>query len=87
MISLNAEQAKAIVLLAQAFVDTVRDMHPEPCPGGVMYAAFNSAGGSLAQFQQIMDALVRVGRLKRAPFHSYVLGPEELLRVVRGRQI
>lgn len=64
-------------LIAQAFVDTVRDSHPLPCPTSPMYMAYEQAGGTLESFNSFIDALVRNDRLRRNG-HSLTLGPKEL---------
>lgn len=79
---LTTEQAKdqirAIIHVAQAMVDTVRDLHPEPVPTGIMYAAYMQAGGSYNDFMQLIEMLCKVERLKRVGNHCVVLGLREI---------
>lgn len=61
----RTQAIKAVQLLASAIVDSVKTAGSLGAPGGVIYAALMAHGCSLAQYEQIMGALVRVGRLTR----------------------
>ena len=75
---LTRDEAREVLKkVAQAFVDTVRDHHPDPIPSGPMYAAFMQAGGSIQLFQDILDGLVRAERLRYVGNYCYTLGPKE----------
>ena len=56
----------AIRGVANAIVETVRDVHPDGAPEGPMYAAFSQAGGDLRLFMGLVDALIAAGRLRRS---------------------
>lgn len=72
------DQIRALIHVAQAIVDTVRDVHPEPVPTGIMYAAYMQAGGGLNDFMQLIEILCKVKRLKRVANHCVVLGETEI---------
>lgn len=74
----KTKYVQTIRLIGQAFVDTVRDTHPEPCPEGPMYLAYMQAGGTIESFRSFIEALVQAGRLKRAGNHCLALGPKEM---------
>lgn len=78
---MNSQQIEAVKMLGQAFVDTVRDQQRlgEPCPEGPMYMAYMQAGGDIGGFTNMIEALVKVGRLKRVGAHCLALGPQEKL--------
>lgn len=82
MPELNREQMKnqirALIAVAQAIVDTVRDVHPEPVPTGIMCAAYMESGGDINSFTQLIDMLCEVNRLKKVGNHCVVLGPMEI---------
>jgi hypothetical protein len=40
-------------------------MGPQGAPAGPMYAAFMSQGMTLEQFERMMDAIVKSGRLRK----------------------
>lgn len=52
-----------IAAAADALVETVNEM-PDGVPSGHAYAAFGAHGMSYAVYQQIVTALVRVGRIR-----------------------
>ena len=60
------EQIKAVQQLATLIVDSVKEADTGyGCPAGPMYAALMAHGCTLNQFEQIMSALVRVGKLTK----------------------
>lgn len=61
----TVEQLQAIRAVCDAIIDTVKAAGPLGAPGGVLYAGLMTHGCSLAQFQSLMSALVRSGKLSR----------------------
>lgn len=59
------EQRKAIKMLGDAIVDSVRVAGGMGAPGGLLYSALMAHGCSLELFQALMGSLVRLGRLER----------------------
>jgi hypothetical protein len=62
---LTQPQAGALRALANAITEVVGEAGPLGAPAGVIYAALSAHGFSLAQFQQLMDALVSLGKVRR----------------------
>jgi hypothetical protein len=62
---MTPEQMKALQAIANAVTETVKAMGPLGAPAGPMYAAMMASGCSLDQFEQIMAALVRAGKLRK----------------------
>ena len=61
------EQKSAMVkTLLDAVVNAVSYYGTMGAPGGSLYAAFMVHGLTLNQFEVIMDALVRIGKLRRS---------------------
>jgi hypothetical protein len=60
------QQLEAIKLIVTSIIETVRDAGDMGAPSGPMYAACMSAGASLSQYQSLMDALVRTGKLRQS---------------------
>jgi hypothetical protein len=58
------QQARAVRIVCGAIVDAVKEAGDLGAPGGVLYAVLQE-GLSLAQFEQLMSALVRTGKLRR----------------------
>lgn len=63
---LTKEALIAFVELCNAVVDAVKEAGPQGAPAGPMYAAFMSVGMSLEQFERMMAALVKSGRLRKS---------------------
>lgn len=59
----QAQQAKALAAILNIIVDTVKDAGPMGAPSGPMYAALMAQGCTLSQYQSLMSALVRAGKL------------------------
>jgi hypothetical protein len=57
------EQIRLVRMIADGIVDTVREAGPLGAPSGPMYLAMQEQGCTLSQYQSIMGALVRAGRL------------------------
>ncbi len=63
---MTREQARAaLVQIANAIVETVKEAGDQGTPGGVLYAAMMAHGASLEQFEQLMAALVAVKKLRK----------------------
>ncbi len=60
----EAEQIKAVRMIADAIVDAVK-ASPMGAPAGPMYAAMMGAGCTLDQFNQFTGALIQVGKIHR----------------------
>lgn len=63
---LTKEALIAFVELCNAVVDAVKEAGPQGAPAGPMYAAFMSVGMNLEQFERMMAALVKSGRLRKS---------------------
>jgi hypothetical protein len=62
---MTREQAiTALKLVADAVVEVVAEC-PDGAPAGPMYAAFMQYGMSLDTFEQITDALVQAGKIRK----------------------
>ena len=53
----------AMAAVVQAVLDTIRQSGPNGAPSGVMYAALSAHGMTLQNYQAMMGALVRVGKV------------------------
>lgn len=62
---MTEQQAHALRQVADAIIEAVKAAGPLGAPGGPLYAALMTAGCTLHQFEQIMGALVRVGKLSK----------------------
>lgn len=71
-----APTRKAIELVNDVVVDTVKEAGPTGAPAGPMYLAFAQAGWSLEAFERMMTALVESGRLTKRG-HCYFAAPTE----------
>jgi hypothetical protein len=60
---MTSQQAHAVRVLCSAIVDAVKAAGDLGAPGGVLYAVLQGSL-SLAQFEQLMSALVRTGKLR-----------------------
>jgi hypothetical protein len=58
------QQARAVRIVCGAIVDAVKEAGDLGAPGGILYAVLQGSI-SLAQFEQLMSALVRTGKLRR----------------------
>ena len=58
-------EQQAICMVADAVTDAVAAAGERGAPGGVLYAAMMHHGFTLDQFNNLMGALVEVGRLRR----------------------
>jgi hypothetical protein len=60
------EKQKAVWMILETIIDSVREAGSLGAPGGVLYAALMAHGCTLEQFEAIMAALVRTGRLRKS---------------------
>jgi hypothetical protein len=65
MTNITSQQAQALRVIVDATVDEVKVAGDRGAPGGVLYAALMAHGCSLSQFESLMDALVRLGKVRR----------------------
>jgi hypothetical protein len=63
--NLTQDQRAAMLTVMRAVIDTVREAGPMGAPGGHIYAALMTQGASLQQYESLMSALVRTGKLAR----------------------
>jgi hypothetical protein len=62
---ITQEQAKAIMALADIIVETAKEARETGgAPSGPMYAAMSAHGVSLEAYQQILDVLVKIGKVR-----------------------
>lgn len=61
---MTPQQAAALRQIAQGIIDAVKAGGDLGAPAGTLYAALMGAGCTLNQFQQIMSALVRTGKVR-----------------------
>ena len=61
--SLNPAQRRALGMIADAIIETIRDAGQLGAPGGVIYAALSAQGCTFNQYTSIMGALVSIGRV------------------------
>ena len=60
------QQVDAIKAVCDAILDTVRLSSPLGAPAGPMYAAMMAQGFTLEQFETVMGALVKAGKLRKS---------------------
>jgi hypothetical protein len=72
-------QINAVQLVAMMITDTVREAGPLGAPSGPMFAALSAQGCTLNQYQSIMSALVRAGKLTQDGnvYHIALRGPQQ----------
>jgi hypothetical protein len=70
---MNESQKKALAMIVAAVVDAVKAAGPSGAPGGVLYAALMAQGCTMSQFESLMGALVRAGKLTQSG-HLYFVG-------------
>lgn len=61
----TSAEVRALLAVLDGIMEAVRVAGPMGAPGGVMYAAMMAQGCTLDQFNQIMSAMVRAGKLQR----------------------
>ena len=60
------QQLQALRAACDLILEAVRESGPLGAPAGVMYAALMAHGCTLNQFESIMGALVRAGKLRKS---------------------
>jgi hypothetical protein len=63
--SLTPEQGRVFTELCNIIVETVKETGSVGAPSGIMYAAVMNVGMRLEQYELIMAALVKDGRLRK----------------------
>jgi hypothetical protein len=71
----NANQVKAVQLVCSAILEAVKAGGDHGAPGGVIYAALMTQGCTLEQYEGLMGALVRAGRLRRSGELYFLVKP------------
>ena len=68
----RARVTKALSAVCDTVVETVNEAGDLGVPGGHLYAAMMTIGMSLGTFEQIMAALVKAGKVRKAGecYHS-----------------
>ena len=61
----ESEIREAVRQIADAVVESVRVAGDQGAPGGMLYAALMAHGASFSQYQSLMGALVRAGKVTR----------------------
>jgi hypothetical protein len=62
---MTLQQAAALKAIVDVITETVKEVGPQGAPAGPMYAAMMSHGCTLNQFESLMGALVRLGKLRQ----------------------
>ena len=62
----SEHKTAAVKMVCDAVIESVALAGKMGAPGGSLYAALMVHGFTLAQFEAIMDALVRIGKLRRS---------------------
>lgn len=63
---MTPEQIKALLIIANAIVETVKESGPLGAPGGHIYAALMVQGCTLNQYEQIMAGLVGANLVRKS---------------------
>lgn len=74
MNQLSQSQVEAIRKLGDALVEAVELAGSQGAPASILYLAVMTVGISYDSFQNMMDALVAAGRVRRGPHHLYYRG-------------
>lgn len=74
---MNVRQRVVLIAIAEALIDAVKAAGPHGAPAGVLYAACMAYGISLDHFQQLMTALVKVGKLTYTGHLYYLPGQRD----------
>ena len=56
-------QQQAINTVVRAVLETIQEMGTDGAPSGVLFAALQTQGCTLSQFQSLMGALERAGKV------------------------
>jgi hypothetical protein len=67
------EAQRAVLAIANAIIEAVREAGPEGAPASSLYLALAERGCSFSQFEQLMSALVSAGKL-RQDCYRYLIG-------------
>jgi len=61
---MNTTQVQALRMIVDAVLDSIRAAGDMGAPSGVLYAALNAQGCTLSQYQSLMSALERAGKVR-----------------------
>jgi hypothetical protein len=70
---MTTEQAKALRMICDAVIESVKVAGPLGAPAGTLYAALMTHGATLEQFESLMAGLVKIGKLTKQG-HLYFAG-------------
>ena len=70
-------QVAALRQVTDAICEAVAAAGPTGAPGGVIYAALMAQGCTLEQYEGLMGALVRVGKLRKSGQLYFVVEPAD----------
>ena len=62
--TLTTQQQSAVTMIVHAVLDTIRESGPMGAPSGILYAGLMAQGCSLSQYQSLMGALERAGKVR-----------------------
>jgi len=62
---MTTEQAKALRMICDAVIESVKVAGPLGAPAGTLYAALMTHGATLEQFESLMAGLVKIGKLTK----------------------
>jgi len=65
------EAQRAILAIANAIIETVKEASPDGAPATSLYLACMEFGCTLDQFNQVMGALVEAGKLRQEGYLYY----------------
>lgn len=71
---LTPQQREALAIIVDAVLDAVKAAGDNGAPGGVIYVGLMTQGCTFSQFESLMSALVRTGKLRHdADSHLYFI--------------
>jgi len=62
-----------LVALVGMVIETVEEVKPDPCPTNMIYLAFQTNGVPMPVFENVVEAAVRTGKIKRGGNHTLVV--------------
>ena len=76
MTTLTTTQREAVSALVNATLDGIKAAGDMGAPAGVLYAALSAHGCRLSQFESLIGALIRLGRVRRDGDLLFVVGED-----------
>lgn len=67
----KTDAQRALLAIGDAIIETVKEVAPDGAPASSIYLALMEHGCTLAQFEQIMSALVEAGQLRQEGHFYY----------------